>query len=156
MRDRQEQWHSTSRNMELPLFGGNLGFSVPAQPFQPLVSQFNYFIQAQLPHLRAISEELFKALQQVYSSIQNSLKSMRGPPVKSSFWRAKGQLVAEQLNKKELCHDKTGLSFTKHMSIENQRESLPASISPHGTFSKSLCARQGMPLVSSGEGKKED
>lgn len=54
------------------------------------------FIQAQLACIRAISEELFKALhQQLYASHQNSLKSMIGPTVKSSFWRAKRQLVTE-------------------------------------------------------------
>lgn len=57
----------------------------------------------QLVCLRAISEELIKALlEKLYSSHQNDLKSMIGHRVKSSFWRAKGQLIAEKLNKSGL------------------------------------------------------
>lgn len=70
--------------------------------FSPGVS-VQVLIWTHLVCQRAIPEELFKALlEKLYSSHQNHFESMIGHGVKSSFWRAKGQLVAEKLNKRGL------------------------------------------------------
>lgn len=67
------------------------------------------FIWTQLVCGRVISETLFKVLpQKLYYSHQNILRSKRGHTVKSSFWRAKKQLVAEKLPKKRSAMTKHG------------------------------------------------
>lgn len=90
----------------------------------------------QLVCLRAISEELIKALlEKLYSSHQNDLKSMIGHRVKSSFWRAKGQLVAEKLNKRGLPWQNRAELHRVHVHEDKWRVWL--HVSPHETLQKS-------------------